>query len=660
MIRKVLIANRGEIACRVIRTLNRMGIGSVAVFSDADRDALHVSMADQSVRVGSAPSLESYLKSDRIIQAALDTGADAIHPGYGFLSENPDFVRACNDAELIFIGPDAHSIEAMGLKDAAKKLMQEAGVPVVPGYHGDNQNPDYLSGEADQIGYPVLIKARAGGGGKGMRKVETTDDFIDALEGAKREAAASFADDRVIVEKYLDTPRHIEIQVFGDRQENVVHLYERDCSLQRRHQKVIEEAPAPGMTEEMRTAMGNAAVQAAKAVNYIGAGTVEFIVDASDGLRSDRFYFMEMNTRLQVEHPVTEMVTGVDLVEWQINVAVGKSLPVSQDQLSINGHAVEARIYAENTDNDFLPASGTLEYMSLDSGARIDSGVRQGDFISPYYDPMIAKLIVKGADRNAAVANMAAALNRSRIAGCVTNVGFLGRLVSLPRFIDGDVETGLIEQERKKLSRPDRPPAAVLALGALHNIGVLAKSYDTNPWRELTHWRPWGNPTFLVSSRYEDGDYDLRIDAISSSHFRVKIGDSEIELELGDVSTHDVQLAMDDQWLNLGMSAGIHRLTVFYDGESWLLNFDDPLEVTADSGTDASHVTAPMPGAITHISIEPGDSVKTGDTLIVMEAMKMEHALKAGRDGKVESLSVAAGDQVEAGATLVTLEPGVE
>jgi 3-methylcrotonyl-CoA carboxylase alpha subunit len=406
--------------------------------------------------------------------------------------------------------------------------------------------------------------------------------------------------------------------------------------------------------------MGSAAVQAAKAVNYIGAGTVEFIVDASDGLRPDRFYFMEMNTRLQVEHPVTEMVTGVDLVEWQINVALGKPLPVSQDQLSINGHAVEARIYAEDTDNDFLPASGTLEYMYLDSGARIDSGVRQGDFISPYYDPMIAKLIVKGEDRNAAVANLAAVLNRSRVAGCVTNIGFLGRLVSLPRFIDGDVETGLIEQERKKLSRPDHPPAAVLALGALHNIGVLAKPYDTNPWQVLTHWRPWGYPTFLVSSRCQNEVYHLRLDVISSSRFRVKIGDSEIELELGDVSTHDVQLAIDDQWLNLGISAGIHRLNVFYDGESWLLNFDDPLEVTADSSTDANHVTAPMPGVITHISIEPGGSVTTGDTLIVMEAMKMEHSLKAGRDGKVESVSVATGDQVEAGAALVKLEPGGE
>ncbi|MEJ2178669.1 MAG: biotin carboxylase N-terminal domain-containing protein, partial [Gammaproteobacteria bacterium] len=412
MFRKVLIANRGEIACRVIRTLERMGIESVSVFSEADRESLHVALADQSVCIGPAPSVDSYLRSDRIIRAALDTGAEAIHPGYGFLSENPGFVRDCGQAGLTFIGPDADSVEAMGLKDTAKRLMQDAGVPVVPGYHGENQNPDFLAGEADQIGYPVLIKARAGGGGKGMRKVDSAKEFLSALESARREASASFGDDQVLIEKYLATPRHIEVQVFGDRHGSVLHLFERDCSLQRRHQKVIEEAPAPGMTSEMRTAMGSAAVKAATAVNYVGAGTVEFIVDASGGLRTDHFYFMEMNTRLQVEHPVTECITGIDLVEWQLNVAAGNPLPVSQQQLSISGHAIEARIYAEDTENDFLPATGTLEFLELDKKERVDTGVRRGDLISPFYDPMIAKLIVKGGDRDTAITKLIRALDR--------------------------------------------------------------------------------------------------------------------------------------------------------------------------------------------------------------------------------------------------------
>ncbi|MGI9317390.1 MAG: acetyl/propionyl/methylcrotonyl-CoA carboxylase subunit alpha [bacterium] len=660
MINRVLIANRGEIACRVIRTLDQMGIESVAVFSDADREALHVSMADQSIRIGPAPSVESYLRSDRIIQAALNSGADAIHPGYGFLSENPEFVHQCVNAGLVFIGPDAASIEAMGLKDTAKKLMQDAGVPVVPGYHGENQNPDYLAGEADQIGYPVLIKARAGGGGKGMRKVDSARDFVNALEGAKREAAASFADDRVLIEKYLTTPRHIEVQVFGDRQGTVLHLFERDCSLQRRHQKVIEEAPAPGMTEEMRTAMGNAAVQAAKAVNYIGAGTVEFIVDASDGLRPDRFFFMEMNTRLQVEHPVTEFVTGIDLVEWQINVAAGKALPLSQQQLSINGHALEARIYAEDTDNDFLPATGKLDYLQLDSEQRVDTGVRQGDRISPFYDPMIAKLIVKGEDRATAVSKLIQALGRSRISGCTNNIDFLARLASLPEFISGEVQTGLIEQQQDKLGKALVPPTEVLAIGALHQAGLLAQAAGMDPWQLLTYWRPWRNPTIQISIRYLGDRYEAQLELISASCARLTIENMQHELKLGPILPNDVRLLFGERWLNAGIFAAEHRLDVFLDGESWQLDFDDPLEIADDNSAAANQIISPMPGAITHIPIKSGDPVSQGDILIVMEAMKMEHSLKAGRDGVIQSVSVGVGDQVEAGTTLATLTTDTE
>ena len=465
MFTKILIANRGEIACRVIKTARRMGIATVAVTSDADARALHVRMADEAVHIGPAAAAESYLVAEKIIAAALATGAEAIHPGYGFLSENPGFVDKVEAAGLIFIGPKSDSIRAMGLKDAAKRLMEKAGVPVVPGYHGDAQELVLLASKASEIGYPVLIKASAGGGGKGMRKVDDPDQFKDALTSARREAKAAFGDDRVLVEKYIEKPRHIEVQVFGDAHGNVVHLYERDCSLQRRHQKVIEEAPAPGMTAEMRAAMTGAAVKAAEAISYRGAGTIEFIVDGSNGLRPDGFWFMEMNTRLQVEHPVTESVTGVDLVEWQLRVAAGEPLPLTQDEITLSGHAFEARLYAEDPAKGFLPAIGTLHHLSFPETAgngalvRVDTGVEQGDAISPFYDPMIAKLIVKGADRASALKGLATALEATRVAGSTANTGFLAALARHEGFAAGDVDTGLIERNQAALTVAPAPGA---------------------------------------------------------------------------------------------------------------------------------------------------------------------------------------------------------
>ena len=508
----LLVANRGEIACRIIRTARRLGIRTVAVFSDADAHALHVEMADEAVRIGPPPVAESYLDASRILEAARRSGADAIHPGYGFLSENPDFVEAVEAAGLTFVGPSASAIRAMGLKDAAKRLMQEAGVPVVPGYHGDSQDPEVLAAEAERIGFPVLIKARAGGGGKGMRAVERAADFAEALAAARREGEAAFGDPHCLIEKLIGTPRHIEIQVFGDGHGNAVHLFERDCSLQRRHQKVIEEAPAPGMTEEMRAAMGAAAVAAAKAIGYAGAGTIEFIVDASDGLRPDRFWFMEMNTRLQVEHPVTEAITGLDLVELQLRVAAGDPLPFTQEDLVIDGHAVEARIYAEDPARGFLPATGRLTTLQMpreSAGVRIDTGVREGDRITPHYDPMIAKLIVHGADRNAALRRLKAALAETRIAGCVTNVAFLERLAGHADFAAGTVDTGLIGRHIDDLTRPPqrRPEArAIAALAALGRLqAALARPPEAaDPFRDLEGFRAFGEAR--QTARFSEAD----------------------------------------------------------------------------------------------------------------------------------------------------------
>ncbi len=641
MFETILIANRGEIACRVIDTARKMGVRTVAVYSDADRAARHVAMADRAVHIGGPAPADSYLRGDAIIEAALQTGAQAIHPGYGFLSENPDFVEAVEAAGLAFIGPSARAIRAMGLKDAAKVLMEEAGVPVVPGYHGDNQDPEHLSGAADAIGYPVLIKAVAGGGGKGMRLVERAGDFAEALDSARSEARTAFGNDAVLIEKFIQKPRHIEVQVFGDGQ-GAVHLFERDCSLQRRHQKVIEEAPAPGMTDEMRAAMGQAAVRAAEAIGYAGAGTVEFIVDGSRGLRPDGFWFMEMNTRLQVEHPVTEAITGVDLVEWQLRVASGEGLPKRQDELRINGHAFEARLYAEDVPKGFLPATGRLAHLRFPDGARADTGVRAGDEISPHYDPMIAKLITHGATRAGALRRLSAALRDCEVAGTVTNLGFLGALAAHEGFAAGEVDTGLIARDLDMLVVEPAPDTRDIALAALAAMGVLEATEGA------TGFFLWSPLTRTVHLHRQGDEIAVRVQSLSAEAHDVHVGDTTVEARrVGGRWQLDGQAAA-----NVAVSG--HLVTVFDD---YGLGFDivDPLDRAAMAGGDRDVIEAPMPGLVKAVLAKPGQEVSEGDRLAVLEAMKMEHSLLAARDGTVDEVLVEEGAQVEAGAALIRL-----
>ena len=658
MLKKLLIANRGEIACRVIRTASRLGLDTVAVYSDADAKALHVEMADEAVRLGPPPVAESYLRGDAIIEAARVTGADAIHPGYGFLSENPDFVAAVEASGIRFVGPSADAIRAMGLKDAAKRLMIEAGVPVVPGYHGDNQDPTYLEAEAEKIGYPVLIKARAGGGGKGMRRVEEPADFRSSLESAKREAQASFGDDACLIEKWIEKPRHIEVQVFGDDHGNAVHLFERDCSLQRRMQKVIEEAPAPGMPEEMRAAMGEAAVRAAKAIGYSGAGTIEFIVDSSDGLRADRFYFMEMNTRLQVEHPVTEAITGQDLVEWQLRVASGEALPLAQDDLTIDGWAFEARLYAEDAAKGFLPATGRLEPLQLaGDGVRIDSGVRAGDAITPFYDPMIAKVITHGATRDAALGKLRKALEDSHVVGTVTNLAFLAALASHDGFGRGDVDTGLIDREFDKLIEQPASTIEMLAIAAITALGLTERPTGIDPWDRLTGWCQWLPARRHILLEPKDGaPVELNVTPLSDWRFQVEDGTECRDIEI---------IAHDDGMLRLRIDGHIGTVKAIRLGQTVAVSaaggaheftLPDPLAAGDQTEAGGDRLTAPMPGLIRVMSTEPGQDVSKGDTLIVMEAMKMEHALLAPRDGTIAEIFVTQGDQVADGTTLLVLE----
>jgi len=563
-----------------MRTAREIGVKTVAVYSDADAEALHVAMADESVRIGPAAAAESYLNIPAIIDACKLTGAEAVHPGYGFLSENPDFAEALDAAGIVFIGPSADAIRAMGLKDAAKNLMEAAGVPVVPGYHGEEQDAAFLAKQAELIGYPVLIKARAGGGGKGMRRVDDPKDFEAALEGAQREGQASFGDAHVLIEKYVSTPRHIEIQVFGDGQGNAVHLFERDCSLQRRHQKVIEEAPAPGMTEGVRAAMGEAAVRAALAINYSGAGTVEFIVDASNGLRADRFYFMEMNTRLQVEHPVTEAITGYDLVEMQLHVAAGSPMPLKQKDLGIFGHAVEARIYAEDVSRGFLPATGTLHHLSFPSEVRVDTGVRQGDTITPHYDPMIAKVIVLDETREAALAGLHVALDSIRIAGTVTNVPFLSALVSHESFAAGEVDTGLIERDFEALTTKAEPSPAVAALAALSALGLPPESGD-DPWQALTGWRAWGSAEQSTTLERDGERIEARVSIEGSLSYRVTIGSDTTPIRL-----HDKEARGMVEINGHGKRADIIKhpggVTIFMDGADHRFGFPDPIALTSE------------------------------------------------------------------------------
>jgi 3-methylcrotonyl-CoA carboxylase alpha subunit len=600
-ITKILIANRGEIACRVMRTAKRMGLATVAVYSDADRDSLHVREADEAVHIGPAPAAESYLLIDRIIDAAKTTGVDAIHPGYGFLSENPDFVRACEKAGIIFIGPSATAMEAMGLKDAAKALMSEAGVPVTPGYQGDNQDPDFLSQQAEEIGYPVLIKAVAGGGGKGMRKVDQASDFKAALASCQREATSSFGNDHVLIEKFITSPRHIEVQIFGDSKGDVIHLFERDCSVQRRHQKVIEEAPAPGMSADVRDAMTQAAVRAAKAVNYVGAGTVEFIVDGSGPLRTDGFWFMEMNTRLQVEHPVTEEITGLDLVELQIRVAQGESLP-AQDTLSIDGHAIEARLYAEDPENDFTPSVGRLHHFRTPEDIRVDTGFETGDMVSRHYDPMIAKLIVHGQDRDEAVDRLRRATAKTSTHPVKTNSAFLNAILKSEDFRAGRLDTGFI-------ARHDLTEKSLRLEKLAKRIGPVPSS---GPFGSVTGWR-LNHPPRTVMHAYVDGEV------------------TALPLRPGKGKTGIVRVG--DRAVRVGMPPDL-----------------------LDAALGADSVTAPMPGKVISVLVKAGDVVTADQPLVILEAMKMEMTLKSPRDGTVADIAVSEGDLVDDGAALVNLE----
>jgi 3-methylcrotonyl-CoA carboxylase alpha subunit len=643
MFQKILIANRGEIACRVIATARRLGVATVAVYSDTDRGARHVALADEAVHIGGAAPAQSYLRGDVIIAAALKTGAQAIHPGYGFLSENPDFVDAVQAAGLVFIGPSADAIRAMGLKDAAKALMLRAGVPVVPGYHGADQEPGRLELEAAGIGYPVLIKAVAGGGGKGMRRVDAADGFMEALESAKAEALGAFGNDAVLIEKYVDHPRHIEVQVFGDGK-RAVHLHERDCSLQRRHQKVIEEAPAPGMTPELRAAMGAAAVRAAEAIGYSGAGTVEFIVDGAGGLREDGFFFMEMNTRLQVEHPVTEAITGIDLVEWQLAVAEGAELPLMQDQIVLQGHAVEVRLYAEDVPKGFLPATGKLTHLEFPEGARVDSGVVAGDVISPFYDPMIAKIITHGSDRLSALNAMAQALAGTQVAGCVTNHAFLRRLVRQADFVAGDVDTGLIERDLATLAADPVPCSRTRALAA---IGALGLDRDAPVLAGFALWAPVVQVARVL---WHDEVIEARVTTLGAGRFEVLLGDV----------VHVVERRAGVWWIDgAKVPAEVLRhdagLSVFF-GNGYHFTVPDPLAVDAAAGAGSDLVEAPMPGLVKAVFASAGQAVALGDRLAILEAMKMEHVLVAARDGVVAEVLTEAGTQVEAGAALIRLE----
>ncbi|MES2343786.1 MAG: acetyl/propionyl/methylcrotonyl-CoA carboxylase subunit alpha [Pseudomonadota bacterium] len=620
MIKSVLVANRGEIARRVFKTARRMGIATVAVYSEADAEAPHVREADQAVLIGPAPARDSYLVAERVIAAALETGAQAIHPGYGFLSENAAFAEAVIAEGLVWIGPPPSAIRAMGLKDAAKSLMEKANVPVTPGYLGQDQSGERLQQAAEATGYPVLIKAVAGGGGKGMRKVERAEDFAAALASCQREAAAAFGDDRVLIEKYVTRPRHIEVQIFGDSHGNVVHLFERDCSLQRRHQKVIEEAPAPGMSPEARAAVTDAAVKAARAVNYVGAGTVEFIADASAGLRADRIWVMEMNTRLQVEHPVTEAVTGVDLVEWQFRVASGEPLPLTQDQIKLTGHAVEARLYAENPAAGFLPSIGGLDHFVMPEGIRVDTGVEEGGEVSPFYDPMIAKLIAHAPTREGAGDLLAQACAEVEIWPVKTNAGFLARCLDHPDFIAGDVDTGFIETRLDALAATPEPSDEILSVAA---AAVLGEGDEASPWKSLTGFRMNAEPQATVRL-FLDG---RAIDA---------------PLAEGDIEA-DILMTADGE------------VVVFEGGETYVLATRPPVRDLDDLAGDAQ-VRSPMPGKVVAVAVAVGDTVLRGQPLLTLEAMKMEHALTAPFDGHIESLSVSVGDQVSEGVTLVRLK----
>ena len=691
MFKKILIANRGEIACRVAATARRMAVKTVAVYSDADVNAKHVSFCDESVHIGGNAPKDSYLRWEKIIEAAKATGAQAIHPGYGFLSENEAFAQACADNGLVFIGPPASAIRAMGLKAESKCLMEQAGVPLIPGYHGSDQSPALLKREADRIGYPLLIKASAGGGGKGMRTVDKSEDFDAALESCKREAVSSFGNDSVLVEKYAQRPRHIEIQVFGDTHGNYVYLFERDCSVQRRHQKVLEEAPAPGMTGAMRKQMGEAAVAAARAVNYVGAGTVEFIVEQTDEQFSDgpplgklapsggilrqaqddrgeaksvgAFYFMEMNTRLQVEHPVTEAITGLDLVEWQLRVASGEKLPLAQDQLRINGHAIEARICAESPDNNFLPATGTLHVYqkpactSFEPGpVRIDDGVLEGDTISPFYDSMVAKLIVHGQTREEALARLDDALAQTRIVGLQTNVQFLRYVVRSPSFAQADLDTALIQREAAVLFNQEPIGLPMAAASAIAQTLQREKELESsNPFSRRDGWRSHGVTLRRFEFEFHGEAATAELTYLYDGSLQVAMGDTA-----GPLVFSKVERGLDIQFAGQRMTAEVYAQGevdhIFSARGATQITAIDLLAHAGESHTEKGRLTAPMPGKLVSFLVKEGDKVGKGQALAVMEAMKMEHTIAAPADGVVQELLYAPGDQVAEGAELLKID----
>ncbi len=663
MFNKILIANRGEIACRVIKTARRMGIRTVAVYSEADTNARHVRLADEAVLLGPAAARESYLVADKIIDACKRTGAQAVHPGYGFLSENEEFAEALAANGITFIGPPASAIRAMGSKSEAKKLMGTAKVPLTPGYHGDDQTPELLHKEADAIGYPVLIKAAAGGGGKGMRLVEKSEDFPDALASCKREAISSFGDDHVLIEKYITKPRHVEIQVFADTLGNCVYLFERDCSVQRRHQKVLEEAPAPGMSEARRREMGEAAVAAAKAVGYVGAGTVEFIAN-QDG----SFYFMEMNTRLQVEHPVTEMITGQDLVEWQLRVAAGQPLPLKQEQLEIRGHALEARIYAEDANKGFLPATGKLVRLvppAESINVRVDTGVEEGDEITPFYDPMISKLIVWDETRDGALARMRKALADYRVAGLTTNIDFLSRLVACPAFAKADLDTGLIERQQEFLFPAAQPvprdALLVATVGELlweqHAAKLVAQhSGDPySPWHARDGWRM--NLSAARTISFKDGETLVEAQVrYHGERWEITLS-GQLTVASGKKLDGDrFAVELDDRRLIASVVAVDDKRTVFLQGSTYSLLRDDPLHRVDAGDSHGGGLTAPMPGKVVALLAQPGQKVEKGTPLLILEAMKMEHTITAPAAGTLKAFCYAAGEQVADGAALVEFE----
>ncbi len=666
MFNKILIANRGEIACRVIRTARKMGILTVAVYSDADQEALHVTMADEAVHIGASPPLESYLLGDRIIDAALKTGAEAIHPGYGFLSENAEFSESCEKNNIVFIGPPAASIEAMGSKSAAKIIMEQAEVPLVPGYHGDDQKPSVLKNASDDMGYPVLLKATAGGGGKGMRQVWAADEFEDALSAAKREALNSFGDDTMLVEKYLTQPRHVEIQIFCDQHDNAVYLAERDCSIQRRHQKVIEEAPAPGVSGQLRQQMGDAAIRAAKAINYQGAGTVEFLLD-QDG----SFYFMEMNTRLQVEHPVTEMITGQDLVEWQFRVAGGEHLPLAQEQIQINGHSLEARIYAEDPDNDFLPASGPLTFLQPPEESehvRVDTGVLQGDEVSVYYDPMIAKLVVWDEDRNKALRRLTKALTEYRISGMTTNIDFLYNLASSEPFKHAEIDTGFIEKHHDIVfNKSKQNISQCIALAALYLMLKQAQKAAEDAAHSPDPWSPWNTTggwrlNESCINRFQlliqDQHYPVNVEQLGRGrgvHYVIRSIDRTINAQ-GKIVGNELHADIDGHRMQASVGEDNTTYSLYTQKNAIQFSLVKADLGDEDVGEGAGALEAPMNGTIVEIVATQGATVKKGDTLLIMEAMKMEHSIRAPENGKVIEFYYQIGDLVAGGVEMLNFE----